>query len=57
MFGRVRYIWQVNPNRRASLVPLWRRLKWSSIEAKAMARGITSESQYLITRESGVTQP
>ena len=39
MWGRVSYVLFINPRRRRTLVPLWRRLDWRAIMEQAKARG------------------
>ena len=45
LFGRMRYVCWVNPNRKSTLIPLWRELNWDRIEAEATRRGITRRSK------------
>jgi hypothetical protein len=50
LFGRVRYVCWVNPNRRRAIFPLWRNLDWCGIEAEAARRGIAIRSKRFLVR-------
>ncbi len=45
LFGRMQYACWVNPNRKSTLIPLWRNLNWELIEAEAMRRRIAIRSK------------
>lgn len=57
LYGRLRFVCWVNPNRMAELTRLWRGSNWARIHSEAEARNIVARSRRSVTARSRTLAP